>query len=169
MRALLATPEESVAWMTERLDTFADGLGAVLFRIPANIHRRPDGTSDTAIRRMLAAWPRSMPLVMELIHPSWHVDETFAAMQEVGAVLCATEMPEAEASLDIRVTGTGLYLRLRRHDYSSEELVAWATRLRPFLDSGHPVFAFFRHDASGRAAELAAELQDLAGGINAQG
>ena len=158
MRALMTTPEESVAWLTERLDGFEDRLGAVLFRLPENIHRRPDGTSDAAVARLLAAWPRTIPLVMEFIHPSWHVDETFAALREVGAVLCTTELPEAGVPPDIRVTGTGLYLRLRRHDYSAMELAAWAARIAPFLDAGHPAFVFFRHDETGRAAELAAEL-----------
>jgi len=158
MRALLATPEESVAWLTERLDGFGERLGAVLYRVPENIHRRLDGSSDEAIRRMLAAWPRALPLVMEFQHRSWHVDETFAALREAGAVLCTTELPEDENPPDIRVTGTGLYLRLRRTDYSATELEAWAARIRPFLDAGHPVLAFFRHDDTGRAAELAAEL-----------
>ncbi len=167
MRAIMTTPEESVAWLTERLDGFGDRLGAVLFRLPENVHRRPDGSSDAAVGRLLAAWPRTLPLVMEFIHPSWHVDETFAAVREAGAVLCTTEPPDAEAPPDIRVTGTGLYLRLRRHDYSKAELIAWAARIQPFLEAGHPAFVFFRHDESGHAAELAAEMSALVGGDEA--
>ena len=169
MRALLSTPQESVAWLTDRLDTFGDRLGAVLYRIPGTIRRRTDGTSDEAIRRLLSAWPESLPLVLEFVDPSWHVDETFEAMRDAGAVLGTTELPEQDGPLDIRVTGTGLYLRLRRLDYSTDELFAWAARLEPFLDAGHPVFVVFRHDESGRAAELAGELTALAGGIDAPG
>ena len=164
MRALMTTPEESTAWLTERLEGFGDRLGAVLFRLPKNIHRRPDGTSDLAIRRLLAAWPRTIPLVMEFIHDSWHVDETFAALREAGAILCATELPDTETAPDIRVTGTGLYLRLRRHDYTVDELQAWANRIQPFLDAGYPAFVFFRHDETGRAAELALAMTRLIGG-----
>lgn len=163
LRALTTTPEESVEWLTERLGGFGDRLVAVLFRLPENIHRRPDGSSDAAIRRLLAAWPRTLPLVMEFIHPSWHVDETFAALHEAGAVLCTTELPDADVPPDIRVTGTGLYLRLRRHDYTTPELIAWVARIRPFLEAGHPAFVFFRHDESGRAAELAMEMSALIG------
>lgn len=162
MRALLSTPQESVDWLTDRLDAFGDRLGAVLYRIPGTIRRRTDGTSDEAIRQLLSAWPRDLPLVLEFVDPSWHVDETFEAMRHAGAVLCTTELPEQDGPLDIRVTGTGLYLRLRRLDYSTDELDAWAARLEPFLDAGHPVFVVFRHDESGRAAELATELTGLA-------
>ena len=164
MRALMTTPEESTAWLTERLEGFGERLGAVLFRLPENIHRRPDGTSDLAIRRLLAAWPRTIPLVMEFIHESWHVDETFVALREAGAVLCTTELPDTDTAPDIRVTGTGLYLRLRRHDYTVDELQAWANRIQPFLDVGHPAFVFFRHDETGRAAELALSMTELIGG-----
>lgn len=163
MRALLSTPQESVAWLTDRLDAFGDRLGAVLYRIPGTIRRSTDGTSDEAIRQLLSAWPESLPLVLEFVDPSWHVDETFEAMRDAGAVLCTTELPEQDGPLDIRVTGTGLYLRLRRLDYSTDELVAWAARLKPFLEAGHPVLVVFRHDESGRAAELATELTGLAG------
>lgn len=161
MRALTATPEDSTAWLTERLEGFGDRLGAVLFRLPENVHRRPDGTSDQAIARLLAAWPRGIPLVMEFIHPSWHVDETFAALRSAGAVLCTTELPDQATPPDIRVTGSGLYLRLRRHDYTTPELEAWAARIEPFLDAGHAAFVFFRHDDAGRAAELAMELTEI--------
>lgn len=168
MRALLSTPEESVAFMTERLDGFGDRLGAVLYRVPENIHRRLDGSSDEAVRRLLAAWPRTLPLVVEFQHRSWHVDETHAALRQAGAVLCTTELPEDEIPPDIRVTGIGLYLRLRRTDYSATELQAWAARIRPFLDAGHPVLAFFRHDETGRAAEFAAEFAALGDAVTAR-
>lgn len=160
----MTTPEESTAWLTERLETFQERLGAVLFRLPENIHRRPDGTSDVAIQRLLTAWPRAIPLVMEFIHASWHVDETFAALRDAGAVLCTTELPDTHTPPDIRITGTGLYLRLRRHDYTPEELRAWADRIQPFLQAGHPAFVFFRHDDTGRAAELALEMANLVDG-----
>lgn len=157
---------------------FGDRLGAVLFRIPAEIRR--DGPwvggdpslADARLHDLLGAWPRSIPLVVELQDPSWHVDETFAALRDVGAVLCTTDLPpegdegaltvpDADgpaASPFIRRTGTFLYLRLRRHDYSPEDLDAWAARIEPFLAAGDDVYVFFRHDAVGRAGGLALEL-----------
>jgi len=163
MRAFGAEAEQSVTWLTERLDGFGDRLGAVLFRVPENVHRRDDGTSDRALLRLLEAWPRQLPLVVEFQHGSWHVDETFAALRAAGAVLCTTELPDDATPPDIRVTGTGLYLRLRRHDYDQSEIEAWARRLGPFLEAGHPALVVFRHDETGRATELAAELAEAAG------
>lgn len=96
---------------------------------------------------------------MEFQDPSWHVDETFTALRDVDAVLCATELPEDDEPPTIRRTGDRLYLRLRREGYTDAEVDAWAARISPFLESGVDVYAFFRHDSDGRAAELAMELE----------
>ena len=167
----------------------------VLFRAPAEIRRDGPwvsgdmGLADARLAALLAAWPRSIPLVVEFQDPSWHVDETFAALRAAGATLCTTDLPVegdegaaaaagtgghstagAGASPDadpeppfIRRTGSFLYLRLRRHDYDLAALDAWAARIEPFLDAGDDVYVFFRHDPVGHAAELAL---DFAGRFN---
>jgi uncharacterized protein YecE (DUF72 family) len=162
-RALFATPEESVAWLTEGLATFGERLAAVLFRVPQNIQRRDDGTSDEALRRLLEAWPRGLPLVIEFQHASWHVDETFAALRAASATLCATDLPENAEAPTIRVTGPLVYLRLRRHEYDPADLATWAARIGPFVEAGHDALVFFRHDETGRATELAGALRAAAG------
>ena len=192
VRALWGTPEESIAWLTEPLPHFGERLGAVLFRVPSEVRRDgPWVEGDTAIAdarlaAFLAAWPRSIPLVVELQDASWHVDETFSALRAVDAVLCTTDLPtggrrgrqgtagsgsgEAAAGEPdpgpepgppfIRRTGPFLYLRLRRHDYSAVELDAWAARVEPFIAAGDDVYAFFRHDPVGHAAELALDFAE---------
>jgi uncharacterized protein YecE (DUF72 family) len=158
MRAFLVAPAESVAWLTEPLGAFGERLGAVLFRVPANVRRAADGSADRRLAALLEAWPRAVPLTLELQHPSWHVDEVFELLREAGAALCATELPEDEAAPTLRLTGAFLYLRLRRHDYDVAGIGALAERLVPFLEAGRDAYAFFRHDESGRATELARDL-----------
>lgn len=191
MRALFGSPEESVAWLTEPLPAFGPRLGTVLFRVPAEIRR--DGPwvggdpsiADARLKALLAAWPSTIPLAVELQDPSWHVDETFAALREAGATLCITELPpegdEGATPTDaattagssgagraagadreppiVRRTGSFLYLRLRLHDYDAAALDRWAARIEPFLAAGDDVYVFFRHDAVGRGAELALEMR----------
>jgi len=159
MRAFLIAPAESVPWLTESLPAFGERLGSVLFRVPANVRRAPDGVGDARLAGLLREWPGTVPLALEFQHESWHVDETFDAVRVAGASLVTTELPEDTEPPTIRVTGPFLYLRLRRHDYDAAELKAWAERLRPFLDAGHDAYVFFRHDETGRATELSRELQ----------
>ena len=169
MRALTTSPEESVTWLTEGLGGFGERLGAVLFRVPHNIHRKPAAGSDEALRRVLASWPAAIPFVAEFQHDSWHVDETYTTLRDAGAALCATDLPENEDAPTIRAWGRLIYLRLRRHDYAADEIDAWAARITAFLEDGRDVFAFFRHDESGRATELADALRDAVGGGEAAG
>jgi len=170
VRALLATPEQSIAWLTEPLGGFGDRLGTVLLRVPAEIRRdgpwagRDPAAADGRLAALLAAWPPAVPLAVELQDPSWHVDETFDALRTVGAAVCVTELDADATPPTVRMTGGFLYLRLRRSDYGTAELAAWAARIEPFLAGGSDVYAFFRHDPVGRAAELAIELEHLVSG-----
>ena len=158
MRAFLVAPTESVPWLTESLPAFGERLGAVLFRVPANVRGPADETGAARLAALLGAWPPSMPLALEFQHASWHVDETYGALRDAGAALVTTEMPEDAVPPTIRLTASFLYLRLRRHDYTAAELAAWAQRLEPFLDAGRDAYVFFRHDETGRATELALDL-----------
>ena len=163
LRALFGDdPVASVAWLTEPLARFGDRLGAVLFRVPAEVEHDED-----RLRALLAAWPMELPLSLEFRHPSWHREETFALLRAYGAVLCTTELdtsagdpapPEAPA---IGLTGSFAYLRLRRESYTPAELVGWADRIVPVLERGSDAYVFFRHDATGLAATRALTLSAL--------
>jgi uncharacterized protein YecE (DUF72 family) len=161
-RSLAVSPAESVPWLTAPLRRFGSRLGTVLFRVPDNAMR-----DDEKLAALLAVWPRDVPLTMEFQDPSWHVDEVFAALAGAGAALCTTELPEDESPPTIRRTGPFLYLRLRRHEYTPEDLAAWAARVEPFTADGLDAFVFFRHDDAGRGAELALEFAALTGAAQA--
>jgi uncharacterized protein YecE (DUF72 family) len=152
-RALQVDPAASVPWLTDPYRAFGERLGTVLFRVPDGFPR-----DDSKLAALLAMWPADLPLTMEFQDPSWHVDETFTALAEVGAALCATELPEDAEPPTIRRTGPFLYLRLRRNDYTDAEIATWAARLEPFLGAGDDVYVFFRHDEVGRGPELAQAL-----------
>ncbi len=162
-RALQVDPTVSVPWLTGPYRPFGERLGTVLFRVPAGV-RRDDG----CLRALLDAWPGDLPLTLEFQDGSWHVDETFEALERVGAALCTTELPEDVDPPTIRRTGRFLYLRLRRHDYAGKELDGWAARLEPFLAAGDDAFVFFRHDEAGRAPELAAGLTEAVARVAGQ-
>ena len=152
-----ADPEPGLPWLTNPYRAFGRRLGAVLFRLPD-----PAKRDDARLAAFLAAWPRDLPLAVELRDPTWHADETIAALAGAGAALCVTDTPDDVDPPTIRRTGPLLYLRLRRHDYDTPTLEAWLERLRPFLDAGDDCYVFFRHDDAGRGGELALELRSLA-------
>jgi uncharacterized protein YecE (DUF72 family) len=154
MRLFMGNPSGSADWLTAPYRRFGNRLGAVLFRIPAEIAR-----NDDHLQGLLHEWPRDLPLAVEAQNESWLVDETFSALSGAGAAWVTTELPDDDQPPDIRRTGSFLYLRLRRHDYEPGEMRAWAARLEVFLEAGTDAFVFFRHDPVGRATELARELR----------
>ena len=159
MRALLGDDQaESVGWLTRPLDGFGERLGSVLYRVPGDIARTDERHDRLA--RLLDLWPERFPLTVEFQDPTWQVDETFALLKQHDAALCATDLDELPDPPDIRVTGPFLYLRLRRTEYSDEDLDGWAARIAPFLDAGLDAYAFFRHDETGISPNRAIALAE---------
>ena len=160
LRAWASDPTGGLERLLAPVPALGPSLGTTLFRVPAGQAR-----DDGRLERLLAAWPGTVPLAMELQHPSWVDDEVHARLRAAGAVLVATETDDAPDP-PLLVTGPFLYVRLRRTAYDPAILDAWAARLEPFLAAGRDVYAFFRHDeggeAPGRALALAARLPAFA-------
>jgi uncharacterized protein YecE (DUF72 family) len=154
MRAFGSAARQTIEWLTAPYRLFGERLGSVLLRVPGNVAR-----DDDRLAALLAAWPASLPLTVELQHPSWLADEVFERLRTHGVALCATDLDDWPAP-DLRLTGRFLYLRLRRHSYTDAELAGWADRLVPFLAAGTDCFVFLRHDADGRSALRALGLAD---------
>jgi uncharacterized protein YecE (DUF72 family) len=152
LRAFATDPTGTLPWPTAPLASFGSRLGTALLRIPAGQAR-----DDARLERLLAAWPREVPLAVEAQDPSWHVDETHALLRAAGATLVVTETDEAPEPA-LTVTGPLVYVRLRRTLYGTRDLDAWAARLEPFLADGRDAFVFFRHDERGATPRYAAAL-----------
>jgi uncharacterized protein YecE (DUF72 family) len=148
---------KTLSWLARPFALFGERLGTVLFRV--TVARR---AADDRLERLLGAWPSDLPLTLEFQHRSWLVDEVFAALRSAGAALCVTDLPD-EPAPGVHLTGSFLYLRLRRDDYSAGELEAWARRIAPFLEDGRDAYVFFKHDPTGRAPALALELSSMLG------
>ena len=155
MRALGAAAKETVEWLTAPYRLFGGRLGAVLYRVPDNMH-----LDEEKLRLLLEAWPVDMPLVIEAHNPEWQIDDVFTLLSRHSASLCATDIDDHEAP-DLRLTGPSIYLRLRRTRYTDADLADWAGRLAAFLDSGTDCYVFLRHDESGVSALRARRLREL--------
>jgi uncharacterized protein YecE (DUF72 family) len=160
MRALMVDPDGSVPWLVDSIRPFGGRLGCVLYRVPENVVR-----NDERLAALLAVWPGDVPLTMEFQDPSWEVDEVLDPLREHGIAMCATELDESPEPPRLHLTGSFLYVRLRRTAYEPADIEAWAQRFVPFLDSGADVFVFFRHDETGEGAMRALALRDAVGRI----
>ncbi len=135
-------------------------------KAPRLVFSRPDVVLDRVqalgdrlgCLRVVVASPRSDALVERLA--------TIASAGGVRVALDARDASWADAAEPLAASGVALvgdwespldwrYVRFREPPWNDEELGAVARRLRPLVEAGTTVFAFFRHEDAPRAPQAA--------------
>ena len=121
----------------ERVRVLGDRLGPVLVQFPPSRPR-----DDGLLRLLLDTLDPTLRYAFEFRHPSW-----------------------AEADVPVRVNSFEgdkpfRYLRLREPPYSEQALVELAARVRPLLDRGIEVYAYFKHEDEPTAPAFAKQLRE---------
>ena len=127
-------------------------LGPALFR-----REQVDG-----IRELLGAVPKGKRVCVEF-RPEPPLDEPLlATLREHDAAFCIADTDEVEDPDKLVVpTASWGYLRLRRTDYSDQQLAAWAKRV-----SAQPwshAYVFFKHEDEGKGPVFAKRFLALLG------
>jgi uncharacterized protein YecE (DUF72 family) len=125
-------------------------LGPLLFQLPPNFQK------DVArLEAFVSSLPPGVRAAFEFRHASWFDDTTFAVLRAHNVALCIAEVDDEEAHPIVPTADFG-YFRLRRLDYSPEQIAAWATAVRsqPFSEA----FVFFKHEV--RAPALATTFNE---------
>ena len=147
--------ESELEYFLETAVTLGERLGGLLFQLPPNFKKdaeRLGAFLDTLPPRCRAAF--------EFRHESWFDDETWDLLSgHRGATLCVAETdPDtwwSDGESELPVTADWGYLRLRREDYTDDDLAAWAERVS--RQEWAETYAFFKHESAGpsHAAHLA--------------
>ena len=134
----LADCEEPLARFVQVAARLGPKLGPLLFQLPPTYQRNTDQLGS-----FLGALPGGVRAAFEFRHPSWYDEATFTVLRRHNAALCAADVDDVEPQPIIPTADFG-YLRLRRLDYSSEQLAGWAESLRqqPFSEA----YVFFKHE-----------------------
>jgi uncharacterized protein YecE (DUF72 family) len=144
---------EAVGYFLKTAAALGARLGPILFQLPPNF------PADVGrLRRFLAEVPRERRAAFEFRHPSWHEDQVYATLREHGAALCIADTDEEPATTVVPTAGWG-YLRLRRAEYSPDELKAWRERVE-----GQPweeAFVFFKHEDEARGPLFASRFSSM--------
>ena len=111
-----------------------------------------DKNEDIAGAPILAAF--------EFRHPTWFDDSIYGLLSDHQATLVSGDLDEAVKDPPLIRTADFAYLRLRKTEYTEEELQSWANRLSGLGVSD--VFAYFKHEQLGPA--LATDLRRRLGG-----
>jgi len=130
--------------------------GAVLFQLPPSLRK-----NLPALQNVLSILPADRPVAFEFRHPSWFDEEIFACLRERNCALCLAEMEQTETR-NLVATATWGYLRLRRSDYTTTDLLNWKQRI--LAENWDHAYVFFKHEDEGIGPKLAAQFLGLAQG-----
>jgi len=146
-RRRLLDAEQPLSRFVELVNLMGDRRGPILFQLPPNLRLDADRLS----RFLEVLKPFDQQVAFEFRHDTWLCEEVFALLRAHDAALCLAETDEAAAPL-IPASGF-VYLRLRKSDYSEDELAAWKMRLDTLVFEGRDVYCFFKHEDSGKGPQ----------------
>jgi uncharacterized protein YecE (DUF72 family) len=128
-----------------------DHLGPVLVQLaPTFKFDRP------LLEDFLALRPQAFHFALEVRHPSWYTDDTYAVLRQHETALCLSET-DKQAPPDV-LTANFTYARLRLEDYSANQIMAWRKRFDAWLGQGVDVYVYFKHEDAGKAPAYARQL-----------
>ena len=138
------------------LDTAAilhEQLGVVLFQLPPNMKK-----DLPRLEKFLQQLPGMTPAAFEFRHPTWYDDDVLDLLKKSNRPLVVSDTDDMPTT-HIDKTADWGYLRLRRVNYSNENLAEWAERIRN--QNWKETFLFFKHEDAGTGPKLAAEFLKL--------
>ena len=144
---------ELLTFLFQVTATLGSRLGPLLFQLPPNFKK-----DVPRLKTFFDDMPERRRMAFEFRHASWFDDEVFDLLRSQGAALCVADTGEEPVAPLVATADWG-YLRLRREEFSDEELRDWAKRIReqPWSDA----YVFLKHEEEGKGPKLAARLMEF--------
>ena len=153
----LKNTEDETGYLLETLAMLQDRLGCVLFQMPPKL-----AVDLPRLEAFLAILPEGTRAAFEFRNESWCDAAVHTRLAERGCAWVVADADEGDDSpTEIVSTADWGYVRLRRSDYKSSDLAAWAERIK--ATGWKEAFVFFKHEDAGAGPRLAAEFLDVAG------
>lgn len=153
-RARLRDVDEQLSYFLNVAKVLDTRLGMILFQCPPNLRYEPE-----LLDAFLAALPgEPFRFAMEFRHDSWNTDEVRGKLAHSGVAWCVAETSGEHPM--VRTARGFVYLRLRKDEYTDEDLTRWEKEIRTVLDDGADVYAYFKHEDDARAPAYARALME---------
>jgi uncharacterized protein YecE (DUF72 family) len=137
-------------------------LGPILFQLPPQMK-----CGVGLLRSYLELLPKGMRCAFEFRHASWLVEEVYDELRRSNVSLCVAESEKLEVPEVI--TADFVYYRLRKPEYTKEDVDALAARARELLATGRDLYLMFKHEETPAGALNAEMLLQKAGGGSESG
>ena len=126
-------------------------LGPVLFQLPPNL-----ALDLPRLSAFLESIPRDIPCAFEFRNKSWLAEPVYEVLEKYRVALCLAE--SEKLVVPQRVTAPFVYFRLRKEQYTADELTEIASRVNSLLAENRNVYVFFKHEESPAVALYAEQL-----------
>ncbi len=146
--------EEETEYLLRTLSVLEKKLGPVLFQFPKSFPAdRP------RLESFLQLLPKRMLLAFDFRNLSWHNTEILALLGKKGCGLCLEDTDDNPVGEITSIAPWG-YLRLRRSDYTEEDLSRWQERI--YSQKWEQAFVFFKHEEEALGPQRAVRFQEMA-------
>jgi uncharacterized protein YecE (DUF72 family) len=150
--------DDDVRDFLDRAKFLGDRLGCVLFQCPPNLHY--DRTLIEGFVGYLPPTGNGNPrFAMEFRHASWL--EARDLLRDQGVAWCVAQTDEKDPTPEEISWDPAGYFRLRKTEYTDDELAAWAERIGTAIADGADVFCYFKHEDLGASPQMAKRLEDI--------
>ncbi len=137
----LKNAAEATALFLKMIDPLrsARRLGPILFQLPPALK-----CDVELLRDYLELLPADLRYAFEFRHASWLVEEVYETLRQRNVSLCVAESERLEVPQVI--TADFVYYRLRKPEYSPDDVAAIVTRSKEVLATGRDLYLMFKHE-----------------------
>jgi uncharacterized protein YecE (DUF72 family) len=129
-------------------------LGPVLFQLPPTFKK-----DLVVLAEFVNCLPTGARAAFEFRHDSWFGDDVWEVLRSRNVALCIAETEDL-VTPQIGTADYG-YLRLRREDYTSDDVKRWTAFVQEQQTRWKDCFVYFKHEAAGIGPKLATEMRKL--------
>jgi uncharacterized protein YecE (DUF72 family) len=145
--------EDETKYLLETVSGLEDRLGVVLFQLPPNMKKDTERLAS-----FLKYLPVDTPAAFEFRHPTWFEDDVLKLLSSENRALCVADTDDLPVT-HIDKTADWGYLRLRRVNYSEDDLTEWIRQIK--AQDWKTAYVFFKHEDEGTGPKLAAQFVEM--------
>ena len=137
------------------LSPLKEKLGCVLIQLPPYL-KADFNLLETFLTQKPAG---SIRFAFEFRHSSWFSSQLNTLLSKHEAALCVADTEDMKPVFER--TAKFAYARLRQDTYSKDELKKWSKIIRDFAGDSEDCFIYFKHDETGKAANMATDFETM--------
>jgi uncharacterized protein YecE (DUF72 family) len=145
---------EETEYLFKTAATLKKSLGAILFQFPPYFRKNME-----RLEKFLQLLPETSHSTFEFRHESWFDKELYDVLRKKNCALCLSDTAEQPVKKLVSTADWG-YLRLRKMDYSDDELKVWVKKIKS--QDWQSVYVYFKHEDEGAGPKMAARFLELA-------